>query len=365
MLTRYGRTGASSRYRLMQYAPLFECTGNEVEVWPLLDDGYIRELYDNGRRAANILLTGYTRRMRQMLSIERFDAVICEQEAFPYFPDFLEQVFRRRTPKLFLDYDDAAYVRYQRNPLLKNKIAQLMASAEAVVVGNRYLAGYAQQFAKRVTLIPTVVDLARYPQRRRTIGVKIVRVVWIGTPITAGMLEPLLPVFERLQKRHARLVFRFIGAGDRLPGNALQSETPRWSEESETELLAECDLGIMPLPDTEFTRGKCGLKLIQYMACGLPVVASPIGVNREIVRHGHNGFLASSPAQWEEALSCLIADPDLRLRMGHAARERVESEYTLEHGFAKWMEVLAGGEVAPLRREMVAANSEKMAAAAN
>jgi glycosyltransferase involved in cell wall biosynthesis len=253
---------------------------------------------------------------------------------------------------LFLDYDDAAYVRYQRIPVLKQKIARLMAAADAVVVGNRHLADYARQFAGRVTIIPTVVDLARYSKRRRVLGENVIRVVWIGTPITAAMLQPLLPVFERLQKKHPETVFRFIGAGNGVPCDALRRETPRWCEETETELLADCDLGIMPLPDTEFARGKCGLKLIQYMACGLPVVASPVGVNRDIVRHGENGFLATSPAEWEKALESLVTNPELRRRMGRVAHERVEGEFTVEHGFAKWMEVLGNGEAMTSRPEL-------------
>lgn len=347
MLPRYGRTGASSRYRLLQYAPLFQRAGNDVEVWPLLDDRYIRELYANGGRPARVLLAGYKRRLGQMPSVRDFDAVICEQEAFPYLPTSFEHMLRRRAHQLFVDYDDAAYLRYDRIPLLKNKVARLMASADSVVVGNGHLAVYAEQFARRVTVIPSVVDMVRYPRRRRTANGNTVRVVWIGTPITAGMLTPLFPAFENLGKKHPQVVFRFIGAGHGIRINGFHIEAPSWSEESETDLLAECDLGIMPLPDTEFARGKCGLKLIQYMACGLPVIASPVGVNQEIVKHGHNGFLASSPAEWEEALCCLIANPELRIRMGRAARERVEGEYTLEHGFTKWMQVLANTGLAP------------------
>jgi glycosyltransferase involved in cell wall biosynthesis len=348
----------------MQYVPLFECAGYRVEVRPLVDKQYLRELYANGRRPASSLFAGYARRLRQIPSVRGFDAVICEQEAFPYLPDFFERLLRRRAHRLFLDYDDAAYVRYERIPVLRNKIAHLMALADAVVVGNRHLADHAQQFARRVTVIPSVVDLARYPERRRTTDSNIVRVAWIGTPVTSRLLEPLLPVFENLQKKHPRAVFRFIGAGSRAPINGLRTETPKWSEESETDLLAECDLGIMPLPDTEFARGKCGLKLIQYMASGLPVVASPVGVNQEIVKHGHNGFLASSPAEWERSLCCLIANSELRVRMGRAARELVEREYTLEHGFTRWMEVLSNSQVAPSHLETLAIAHDKTAAAA-
>jgi glycosyltransferase involved in cell wall biosynthesis len=341
MLPKYGRKGASSRYRLLQYVPMFERAGHEVEVWPLLENEYIEELYAHGNRPVRTLLPGYRRRAWQILSAGKFDAVICEQEVFPYLPDFCELLLRRPARRLFLDYDDAAYVRYQRFPYLRKKIGRVMSWADWVVAGNQHLADYAKQFARRVAIIPSVVDLKKYPDDQSARNPSAVCIGWIGTPITAALLRPLLPVFLRLQSRFPRVVFRFIGAGEGIESSELRYEAPAWSEETEGQLLAECDVGIMPLPDTEFMRGKCGLKLVQSMACGLPVVASPVGVNREIVENGENGILASSDAEWEEALGRLIANREVRLRMGKAARQKVENEYTLERGFAKWMDVLA------------------------
>jgi hypothetical protein len=215
MLPRYARMGASSRYRLMQYVPLLESAGNDVEVWPLLDDQYTRELYLHHRRPASVLFTGYQRRLRRMVELKGFDTVICEQEAFPYLPNFFEQLVQRRAQKFLLDYDDAAYIRYKRVPLLQKKIERLMASANSVVVGNGHLAVYAEQFNDRVTVIPSVVDLSRYPYEQRTTDSKIVRVVWIGTPVTAELLAPL-PIYrcgktgrdERASYRTAGLVRR-------------------------------------------------------------------------------------------------------------------------------------------------------------
>lgn len=344
-LPRYGGIGASSRYRLLQFVPLLEDAGHVVQVRSLLKDRYLERLYAQGRRPAGTVAAGYARRLWQSRDDQSFDTVICEQEAFPYLPVHFDRRAWRGAHRLFLDYDDAAYVRYQRIPLLRDKIARLMVEADGVVVGNSHLADYAEQFSKRVEVIPTVVDLARYPNKPRVATDDTLRIAWIGTPVTARLLEPLLPAFEKVQKEHPKVVFRFIGAGAVISMNGLRTETPGWSEETEVELLAECDLGIMPLPDTEFARGKCGLKLIQYMACWLPVVASPIGVNCEIVTDGHNGFFASGPGEWAEALHCLIANAELRTRMGVAARKRVEGRYTLEHGFAKWMSVITESEV--------------------
>src|SRR6266478_2908192 len=342
-LPKYGPRGASSRYRIWQYVPLFERAGHEVEVQPLVDDGYLGELYSKGRRGWRWLAAGYGRRLLGALRLRSFDAVICEQEVCPFLPAFVELFFQRLSPRFLVDYDDAAYANYSGWPMLRGKIARVMAAAETVVVGNNHLAGYARQFAQRVCVIPTVVDLSRYPNQRRAGGSETIRVAWIGTPVSARPLKPLLPVMERLQSEHARLSYRFIGAGDGFLRNGLRAVSVAWSEQTEAGLLSECDIGIMPVPDDEFVRGKCGLKLIQYMACGLPVVASPVGVNREIVEEGRNGYLASSEEEWFAKLDRLIRDAELRMNLGKAGREKIEGEYTLEHGFAKWQEVLQGG----------------------
>jgi len=344
-LPRYGAQGASSRYRIWQYVPLFERAGHRVEVRALLDDGYLADLYKTGRRGAWWLAKGYARRVLRAFEWGRFEAMICEQEMLPFLPAFVELWLKQGKTRFFVDYDDAAYANYARWPWLRGKIARVMAAAETVVVGNNHLADYSKQFARHVCVIPTVVDLSRYPKWREAGPSDDVRVGWIGTPVTARLLKPLIPVMERLQQKHQGLSYRFIGAGDSLPQNGLRAELPSWCERAENQLLAECDIGIMPVPDDEFMRGKCGLKLIQYMASGLPVVASPVGVNREIVEEGKNGFLASSDEEWFEKLDQLIRDWKLRKSFGEAGRAKVAAKYTLEHGFTKWREILGEGDL--------------------
>jgi glycosyltransferase involved in cell wall biosynthesis len=341
-LPRYGPQAASSRYRIWQYVPLFERAGYEVEVQPLLDDGYVGQLYKTGRRGRWWLASGYGRRLLRAFRWGRFDAMICEQEMLPFLPAFVERWLQRSKARFFVDYDDAAYATYARWPWLRGKIPRVMAAAETVVVGNSHLCEYAGRFARRVRVIPTVVDLAGYPNHRETGSTENVCMGWIGTPITARNLRALIPVMKKLQCAHPKLNFRFIGAGNDFPLNGLRAEVPAWSRETESELLLGCDIGIMPLPETEFMRGKCGLKLIQYMACGLPVVASPVGVNREIVEEGKNGYLASSDDEWFGKLDKVIRDSELRMRLGKAGRAKVAGAYTLEHGFSKWQEVLEG-----------------------
>jgi glycosyltransferase involved in cell wall biosynthesis len=345
LLPRYGPQAASSRYRIWQYVPLFERTGHEVVVRPLLDDGYLEDLYKTGRRGRKWLASGYARRLFDSLRPDRFDAVICEQEAFPFFPALIDLFCQRRGTRIFVDYDDNAHSKYSGWPILRHKIGRVMAAAESVIVGNFYLADYAKQFNQQVCVIPSVVDLSGYGDRIKTATSDTVRVAWIGTPVTAALLKPLLPVFKRLQSQHPKLRFRFIGAGTSLPWDGLHAEISEWSEQTETALLSGCDIGIMPLPDTDFTRSKCGLKLIQYMACALPVVASPVGVNRELVEEEKNGYLASSNDEWFQRLDKLIRSPELRTDLGKAGRAKVAAGYTLQNGFAKWQYILAGNQL--------------------
>jgi glycosyltransferase involved in cell wall biosynthesis len=339
-LPRYAPQGASSRYRIWQYVPSFERAGHTVEVHPLLDAGYLTQLYAEQTRGLRWLAKGYARRLITMATARRYDAIICEQEAFPYLPAIWESLFHKNGTPLFLDFDDAAHIRYEASPLLRHKIPQMLASAEAVVVGNNYLAQYARKFTQNVSVIPSVVDLSRYPGRQNKSGSENVVIAWIGIPATAEFLRPLFTVYQKLQDKYPQLQFRFIGTGPQFLAGGLNAEFRAWSQQSEAMLLAQSDIGIMPLPDTQFTRGKCGLKLIQYMASHLPVVASPVGANCEIVVDGENGFLADGDDDWFAKLSVLIENPELRRRFGAAGRRRVEQHYSLESGFAKWTDIL-------------------------
>ncbi len=339
MLPRYTARGASSRYRCWQYVPGLRRAGHEVDIKPLMSDGYLTELYGTGRRGWRWIAVGYASRLLDALRAGRYDAVLCEQEAFPFLPAAVDLVISRLNSRFILDYDDAAHCKYERWPVLRKKIARLMATAETVVVGNSELEGYARKFTPHVTVIPTVVNLAAYPDHQEAAPSSAVRIAWIGTPMTANYLKPLIPELGRLQKKHKHVGFRFIGAGN-FPTNGLRIESREWSAATEGQLLSECDIGIMPLSDTEFTRGKCGLKLIQYMACGLPVVASPVGVNRKIVEENRNGFLAATSGEWFEKLEALIENADMRKRFGESGRSKVAAEYTVEQGLAKWLEIL-------------------------
>jgi hypothetical protein len=333
-LMKYGARAASTRQRLLQYRPYLAEHGVEIEVSPLLDDDHIRGLSE-GRKARPLsILAAYVRRIGVLLQAARYDVVWVHCEVFPYLPGFLEQSVGLAGRPVILDFDDAIFHGYDRhaNPIIRRflgrKLVGLMRDAFVCICGNAYLQAYASQHTKNAIVVPTVVDTSVYvpaeddaSPERRVVG-------WIGSPSTwAGHLKPLLPTLLPMLRENGA-VLKVVGAGPDAQGIE-GIESVDWSEAAEVAAIQGMDVGIMPLPDDDWARGKCGYKLIQYMACGLPVIASPVGVNSQIVEHGISGFLAEGQSEWAAALARLLADPSLRHSMGRAGRDRVVAQYSL------------------------------------
>jgi glycosyltransferase involved in cell wall biosynthesis len=332
-LTKYGEKAASCRYRFLQYLPYLTAHGVECTVSPLFDDRYLEYKFRSGHARAADVVAAFARRTLAILSSVRFDLVVLHVEAFPYLPPFFERALRLLGTKYVYDYDDAIFHNYDLHKnalvrfLLKDKIAAAIAGATTVIAGNPYLAQYARRVNQNVQIIPTVVDLARYLPAARPADAPFT-VGWIGSPSTSEYLKALAAPLKILcSEGECRI--RLVGAGG-LSLPELPLENIPWSEQAEIAEIQQFDVGIMPLPDEPWACGKCGFKLIQYMGCGIPVVASPVGVNREIVDHGKNGFLAQDGGQWLEALRSLRDDHELRRRMGEAGRHKVEQNYSLQ-----------------------------------
>jgi glycosyltransferase involved in cell wall biosynthesis len=232
-----------------------------------------------------------------------------------------------------VDYDDATFHSYDLHAkswvkkLLGKKIDQIMKKSALVVAGNTYLASRAiDAGAKRVEILPTVIDLGKYDVISSVENTSIT-IGWIGSPSTTRYLQSLTPVFQEVCANSNKIVA--IGA-NYFQIDGVEVEVKKWLEEHEVLELQKIDIGVMPLDDTPWSRGKCGFKLIQYMACGKPVIASPIGVNADIVEHGINGFLASDLEEWKHYLRVLIDDKELRTKMGKEGRLKVEREFSLQ-----------------------------------
>ena len=326
--------GPASRYRIYQFLPYLQSAGIQCSVRPLLGPGYFKliEIPVWPIRVAGKAVYSaiqFMKRFWDLATMEKPDLIVVEGQLFPYCPPWAERLLAWMGHHLVIEFDDAIYL----TRFHKRKMPQLLEIAVSAIVGNRTLAEYAQQFASTVTVIPTVVDTQRFlpselskekaVDRRKS----PITIVWIGLAYNFDYLEVLLPAVRMLQ-RELGARFRVISSRPPdLPG--VPVEFVPWDLKTEVTQLQDCQIGVMPLPDSEWARGKCGLKLLQYMALGMPAVASPIGVNREIIRSGENGLLATTPSEWSSHLVRLCHDAGLRQRLGAAARRTVEERYAL------------------------------------
>ena len=333
-LTKYDLMAATTRQRFIQYEPALEDAGISVDYVPLFGNAHIERL-TAGRRASPIaVLLAYARRVSFLLRAHHYDALWVHCELFPFLPGFMERLAALWDKPIVYDYDDAIFHMYDASSsplvrrLLGRKLEPLLRGASACCCGNEYLRDYAAQYCPNSIVLPTVVDTERYrPQAKAGEGPLVIG--WIGSPSTWAFVRPLLPVLRGLVEDYG-VVVRAVGAGDAAERDAFPGlELVGWSEASEIAAVQAMDIGIMPVTDGPFQRGKCGYKLIQYMGCGLPVVGSPIGVNTTIVEPSVSGYLATSDEEWRDALVKLIEDGDLRATLGQAGRARVVADFSL------------------------------------
>lgn len=335
MLTRYERSGASSRLRMIQYGDAFRSEGIEHSLAPFFDQTYLERLYA-GQSTIGPKVRAYARRVSQMQNAYKADLLWLEKESLPWLPWGIERTLIPSGIPLVIDYDDAVFHQYDLHrssavrALLGKKLDRLMSTAVLITAGNQYLADRAKAAgARRIEIVPTVIDLNAYTQRPEPSSIPPPSIGWIGTPSTwTEYMASMMPLLTEMAEAHGARITA-VGAGRAAAARSLLDNL-QWTEDSEVARIHSMDIGIMPLRDTPWARGKCGYKLIQYMACALPVIASPVGVNAEIVEHGVNGFLASTEAEWKEALRRLLGEPSLRKQMGEEGRRKVEREYSLQ-----------------------------------
>lgn len=333
ILSRYTQLGASSRLRLLQYVPHLESLGAQVTVAPMFEDAYLENLYrTGGNQRLGLVAKSYWRRVCDVIELKKYSVVWVEKEVFPFLPGVFESLLVKSAVPYVVDYDDAIFHNYDLHSsravrfLLGSKLKSLLSGAAAVTAGNAYLADYARQHgAHNVHIIPTVVDVSRYRHTPEPAD-ETFRIGWIGSPSTAQYLSVVLETLRRVAQAR-KIVLVTIGAVS-LDLPRVPLERHAWSLDAEAKLLESIHVGIMPLRDSPWERGKCGYKLIQYMASGRPVVASPVGVNAEIVTPDV-GILAGEDNAWFDTLIKLANQPELRQRLGKAARARVEHTFAL------------------------------------
>lgn len=337
-LSLYGPLAASARHRLLQYVPGLAREGIELRVDHLLGDEYLRRRFSGAPLPWGDIAAAACRRLVELGKLARFQCAMVYGELFPLMPGQMERMLLRR-PYIY-DFDDAFYLKYRRGRpavmrwALGRKFDAVIAGASAVTAGNAVLADFAGARNPATLRLPTVVDTDRVRPMRGTRNDRLT-VGWIGSPSTAPYLGAIVEPLSRVAAEKPLRLVVIGGKAPDIPG-AEVVELP-WSEQSEVELMNRFDIGVMPLPDDDWARGKCAFKLIQYMACGVPVVASPVGANVDVVG-SESGILAANAQEWAEALRRLRDDPPLARRMGDAGRARIEQHYSLQRN----LPVLAG-----------------------
>ena len=334
----------SQRYRFEAFEPYFRVAGIEVDYAGALDEADARDFYGatSAFTKGRVALRGLARRVRSLT--RKADVIFVQREAFFLGNEWAEHLAHLKAPVVF-DFDDAIWLHAvsaanARFAWLKNvdKIPRVVRLAHTVLAGNEYLATWARRYSNHVHVVPTCVDTERFAPMPHDSGV--VTLGWSGSPSTLAHLKPLLPVLERVKQKYGdRIALRVMGdpAFEYAP---LKLRGEAWSPDAELSMLRTMDIGLMPLPDDEWTRGKCGLKGLVSMSMGAATVMSPVGVNSEIVTHGENGLLARTDDEWFEQLSSLIDDAALRARLGKAGRETVEQRYSVQHWAPRLVELL-------------------------
>lgn len=340
-------TSPGQRFRIEQWEPLLNQRGVEISYAPFESHGLHLSLYKPGNvgRKLRLVAESLSRRLRQMKSLKKYDVIYVFREAALLGPPFFERwIHQSRVPMVF-DFDDAIFVTYKSpsNGYLSYlkfaaKTKSICRMASHVMVGNAYLAEYVRRVNARVTVIPTTIDTEQYTVAARKAESNLPVIGWTGSFSTVQHLDTLRAVLEKLALIEP-FRLRVIGTPIyKLKG--IEVEAMQWRAASEIEDLRAIDIGLMPLPDDDWSKGKCGLKALQFMALGIPTVCSPVGVNTKIIQDGENGFLANSEDEWIDKLTRLLRSRELRDRLGMGGRATVEKKYSASVQVPRVYEVL-------------------------
>lgn len=327
------------RYRCEQYIPYLEKAGFECVYSPILmDEKEDNDFYSPGNYFSKLILflKGFWRRWHDAKRAKDFDIVFIYREAFMTGTILFEKMIKHSGAKIIYDFDDAIWNHdvSQANKALgwlkrPEKTNDIIALADRVIVGNQYLAEHARQFNCEVVIVPSTIDLdyyqipAKQPQKKIVIG-------WSGSLTTIEHFKPSIPVLKKIKEKFGdKVEFRVYGTGNYC-NEELGIKGVPWSSENEVEQIAAFDIGIMYLPDNEWTRGKCGMKGLQYMALEVATVMSAVGVNNDIIQDGINGFLAATEEEWVHKLCLLVESEELRKKLGKAGRKTVEEKYSCQ-----------------------------------
>ena len=343
-LHRPGRS-PSQRFRFEQYLDYLSQNGYNFTFSYLLNDKADKEFYSAGNMTGKlrIVVKSAWKRLKELQTTSEYDLVFVQREGFMLGTAFFEKAMGKKVPLIF-DFDDSIWLQTiseanRKLAFLKDasKTSKIIEASSLVFAGNEFLANYAQQFNRSVKIVPTTIDTELYQKVSRPLENSIC-IGWSGSFSTVDHFKTALPALTKIKEKYAgKVKFKIIGDGNYYC-EELGTQALPWVASTEVEDLNKFDIGIMPLPDTEWAKGKCGLKGLQYMALGIPTLMSPVGVNTQIIQNGANGFLPGNDQEWVQYLSALIDDIDLRRRIGEAGRETVIQNYSFSTWKSKYLE---------------------------
>ena len=334
------------RFRFEQYFPFLQQSGYEWHLSHLLREKEDKIFYGKGNnyKKIGIVAKCFFRRMKDISRIKKYDIIFIQREAFMTGSVYFEKQFAKSGKKIIFDFDDAIWLpnvsetnkefEWMKNP---NKIKTIIKLSHLVIAGNNYLSNYAKQFNKNVIVIPTTIDTDYHKKIRSNKNDDRICIGWTGSHTTIKHFERSLPVLQKLKKKFGNKIYFKVINDVNYENKELEIKSTAWNLQNEIKELSEIDIGIMPLPDDKWAKGKCGLKGLQYMALEIPPVMSPIGVNTEIIQDGVNGFLAESDEEWLRKISALIESKELMKKIGEEARITVEKRYSVNSQKEKYL----------------------------
>lgn len=334
------------RFRFEQYLDFL--TSNHIKFeWDILLSKEDDLIFYSDKSIAKILLLIkiFFKRLNTLRKVKNYDAIFIFREAFVVGGAFFERWISKRNSNIIFDFDDAIWLKNISNQNKKyewlkktKKTNEIIKISKVIITGNSYLADYARKFNSNIHIIPTTIDTSYHLPCSNRIN-DIITIGWTGSSTTLPYFEEILPELEKLKRRFGnRICFRIIVDVNKYYPT-LDTHTTFWSMNTEIEDLQKIDIGLMPLPHTEWAKGKCGLKGLQFMALEIPTIMSAVGVNMEIIKDGQNGFLASSKIEWIEKLTYLIESRDLRYKIGQAGRLMVLEKYSVEVNKEKYLSI--------------------------
>lgn len=343
---RLGRS-PGQRFRFEQYLDYLAQHGCENTLSNLLSERNDVVFYKRSHYLKKfiIFINSWLIRIKDIKRIKEFDLVFIYRECIMSGSTFFERKMKKAGTKMILDFDDAIWLYdvsegnrklgWMKRP---SKTEEIIRLCDRTIVGNNYLADYARQFSNNVVIIPTTLDTELFKRIEMNRNKNLICIGWTGSSTTMKHFALAVPFLKKIQNKFQNKIYIKLISDVSFITIDFDIKFCKWNKETEVEDLCEIDVGIMPLPDDEWARGKCGFKGLQYMSLEIPTVMSPVGVNTEIIQDGENGFLASTDEEWVTKISALIESPELRERLGKAGRKTVVEKYSFEANKEKWLQ---------------------------